>query len=132
MAISQYLIGLTNYVTFVFLETLLINFFVKTCISVSLLVLLYVSKLLLKQNCLNNCELRYTLLFFLKNFFFISSDHTVRIAYLGFHTLYFEHWVFLLLDNVLSYCYNKDTQRNQNKVINGRNIVFCFSDLRVL
>ena len=45
--------------------------------------------------------------------------------------LYFEHRIFLALDNVFS-SYNKDTQRNQNKVINGRNIDFCFSRLSVL
>ena len=40
------------------------------------------------------------------------------MAYLGFHKLlYFERRVFLALNNVFSY-YKKDTQRNQNKVIN--------------
>ena len=33
----------------------------------------------------------------------IVSDHSIRVAYFGFHTLlYFEHWVFLALDNVFS------------------------------
>ena len=37
------------------------------------------------------------------------SVHLIYVAYLGFHTLlYFEHQVFLALDNVFSY-YNKDT-----------------------
>ena len=49
--------------------------------------------------------------------FFIFSDHSIHMAYLGFHKLlYFECRVFLAL-NVFSY-YKKDTQRNQNKVIN--------------
>ena len=64
-------------------------------------------------------------------FWFIFSDHSIRVAYIGFHTLYFKHQVFLGLDNVFSY-YNKVTQRNQNKVVNGGNIVFRFSGLSVL
>ena len=33
----------------------------------------------------------------------IVSDHSIRVAYFGFHMLlYFEHWVFLVLDNVFS------------------------------
>ena len=74
----------------------------------------------------------YLLLFsFKKTFFLFFSDHSVYVAYLGFHTLlFFEHQVFLLLD-VFSY-YNKDTQRNRNKVIIRRNIIFCFSCLSVL
>ena len=39
---------------------------------------------------------------------------------------YFELWVFLALDNVFSY-YNKNIQRNQNKVINDKNVVFQFN-----
>ena len=51
----------------------------------------------------------------------------IRVAYLGFHTLlYFEHQVFLALDKVFCY-YDKDTWRNQNKVIDERNIVFRFT-----
>ena len=54
------------------------------------------------------------------------SDHSIRVAYLGFHTLlYFEHQVFLVLD-VFSY-YNADTRRNQNMLINEEIIVFCFT-----
>ena len=45
--------------------------------------------------------------------------------------LYFEHQVFLVLDNVFSY-YNKDTRRNQNKIINERNIVFLYINSSVL
>ena len=40
-------------------------------------------------------------------------------------TRFFYHWI------MFSY-YNKDTQRNQNKVIIGKNIVSCFSHLSVL
>ena len=88
----------------IFLKTLLVNFFVKTCISVNLFL--------------------YSLFFF----FLIFSDRSVCVAYLGFYTLlYFEQWVFLVLDNVFPY-YNKDTQRNQNR----RKTVFCFSHLSVL
>ena len=55
------------------------------------------------------------------------SDQSIRVAYLGFHMLlYFKHQVFLALDIVFSY-YNKDTWKNQNKVINKRNIVFHFT-----
>ena len=45
---------------------------------------------------------------------------SVIVAYLGFHTI-FEYQIFLALDNV--FYYNKDTRRNQNKVINEGNIV---------
>ena len=54
------------------------------------------------------------------------------MAYLDFHALlYFENQIFLVLDNAFSY-YNKDTEETKNKVINGRNIVFCFSYLSML
>ena len=43
---------------------------------------------------------------------------------------YFEHWVFLVL-YVFSY-YNKNRQRNQNKVINDKTIVFRFTSSSVL
>ena len=46
-------------------------------------------------------------------------DHSIGVAYLGFHTLlYFEHQVFLVLD-VFCY-YNKGTQkfRRLNEVCN--------------
>ena len=57
----------------------------------------------------------------------IFGDHWISVAYISFHTwLYFEHRVFLALDKVFCY-YNKDTQRNQNKVINKINIVFPFT-----
>lgn len=50
------------------------------------------------------------------------SDHSICFAYLGFlMLLYFGQQVFLILDNVFSYC-NKATWWNQNKVINERNI----------
>ena len=59
-------------------------------------------------------------------FFFKTSvliNHSIRIANLGFHMLlYFEHCVFLALDNVFSY----DTQRKQNKVINERDKCLLF------
>ena len=82
-----------------YLNLLGVNSFVQTCISVNLSIL-------------------HHLLFRL-----IFSYHSIRIAYLGFHTpLYFEHQVFLALDSVFSY-YHKGTQRNQNKAINDRNIL---------
>ena len=62
----------------------------------------------------------------------IFSDHSICFAYLSFHMLLcFEHWVFLVLDNVFSY-YNQDTQGNQNKVINEKNVTFCFTSSSVL
>ena len=92
----------------------MVNVFVKTYISANLTVFFAVSPVI-----------------FLKMFFLIFSGHTICAAYLGFHTLlYFEHQVFLALDNVFPYC-KKDTQRNQNKVINRRNVIFCFSHLNV-
>ena len=58
-------------------------------------------------------------------FFKIFSGHSICIAYLGFHTLlYFEHQDLLALENEFFY-YNKGTQTNQIKVINGKN-VFLF------
>ena len=40
------------------------------------------------------------------------NDYSICVADLGFHTLlYFEHQVFLVLNNVFSY-YNKATLRN--------------------
>ena len=76
--------------------------------------------------------LRHPVMFSKNNVFFIFYDHSIRVAYFGFHTLlYFAHRVFLALDNMFSY-YNNDIQRNQNKVINGRSIVFCFSRFSVL
>ena len=35
------------------------------------------------------------------------------------------------MDNMFSY-YNKNTQRNQSKVINDKNIVSCFTNLSLL
>ena len=65
-------------------------------------------------------------------FWLIFSDHLIHAAYLGFHMLlYFEYQIFLALDKVFFY-YNKDTQRNQRKVINKRNIVFFFTCSSVL
>ena len=57
--------------------------------------------------------MRYLLLFFIKNIVLsIFSDQSTRVAYLGSHTLlYFEHRIFLALDNAFSY-YNKDTRKN--------------------
>ena len=43
--------------------------------------------------------------------------------------LYFEHQVFLVLDIVFSYK-KKDIKRNQNKMINEKNIVFCFNPFK--
>ena len=82
--------------------------FVKTCISVIIFVFL-----------------RHPVFFFFKNNILIDLQWSlkIRFVYLSFHTLlYFQHRVFLALDNVFSY-YNKGTQRNQNKVINERNII---------
>ena len=55
-------------------------------------------------------------------------DHSICLAYLGFHIrIYFEHRVFLALVNVFSNY--KNDAGSQNKVINGRNIVFLFTRL---
>ena len=54
-----------------------------------------------------------------------EAEMKKSVAYKKKH-VYFEHWVFLVVDNMFSY-YNKDTRRNQNKVINERNIVFRFT-----
>ena len=71
------------------LKNFLVNFFVKTCIPVNRFVFFASSPVFL----------------FL---FFIFSDHSVHVTYLGFHALlYFEHQFFLGLDNV--FCCNKDT-----------------------
>ena len=72
--------------------------------------------------------LRYPLFFFLKNFFYFFfnfSDHSIRFAYLGFHTLlYFEHPVFLALDNV--FYHNKDTKKPKQGDQREKNcLVFC-------
>ena len=76
------MIGLNNCVTFV-----------KTSISVHLFVFFASSPFIFIKKRL------------------IFSDHSICVAYLGFQTLlYFEHWVFLILDNVLS-CLNMDTQK---------------------
>ena len=71
------------------LKTFLVNFFVKTCIPVNFSVFFASSSVFLLL-------------------FFIFSDHSVRVTYLGFHALlYFEHQFFLGLDN--GYCCNKET-----------------------
>ena len=78
--------------------------------------------------------LRHPLLIFKKNVFFFSFSLITQCALFlaWFHTLlYFEHRVFLALNNVFSY-YNKDTQRNQNTVIHGTNIFFCLFRSSVL
>ena len=51
----------------------------------------------------------------------------VLTRFYALSTRFFYNWIMY----VFSY-YNKDTQRNQNKVIIGGNIVFCFSCLSVL
>ena len=101
-----------NYVTFSFqIKTYLILWnvksFVKTCIPVDLLV--FFGSLI---------DFKWSLNFAL----LILVFHTPR---------YFEHRIFLALDNAFA-CYNKDTRRNQNKVINKRNSVFRFTCSSVL
>ena len=89
-------------------------------------------KLRITPECFNNIFALSPVIFFKKRFLFIFSDHSVHVAYLGFHMLLgFEQQVFLPLDYVFSY-YKKDAQRNQNKIIIRRNFVFCFSRLNVL
>ena len=108
MAISQYLIGLNKCYFLKSFLTHLGSFFVKT--SVNLFVFFLSSPLIFFK-----CFLLFSVI-----------TQFVRLALVQ-TLLYFEHWVFLELDDV--FCYNKDTQRNENEVISWKNLVFCFSHL---
>ena len=61
-------------------------------------------------------------------FFVIFSDHSFALLALVYTLLYFEHQVFLVFDDFFSF-YHKDTKRNQNNVVNGRNIVPLLSPI---